>query len=186
MVSYTNIIEQSNSSNDLVTDIFIGFQLSDTTYPEKEDTHEVTLIKGAGNVTEQEILAIVNLVQTVPPGSSFDTATPSDINNDNDLFLVGGRGDNSALVSFLPDVNEITVLINIFSDELPENTEAAQLRLETPTEESQLGVIPPRFEILPEFPTFFIIISDDDRKLIAYVQQILNFLHVKNNVHGIY
>ncbi len=126
----------------------------------------ITLIKGAGNVTEQEILAVVNLVQTVPPGTSFDVATPSDINNDNDLLLVGGLGDNSVLVSFLPDVNEITVSIDIFNDSLPEDTEAAQLTIEAPTEEFTAGVTAPRFEILSEFPNFFIIIQDDDRKFL--------------------
>ena len=127
-----------------------------------ENIYSVTLIKGAGNVTEQEILAVVNLVQTVPPGSSFDIATPSERGFDNDLLLAGGGGDNSVLVFFLPDVNEITVPVDIYGDQLPENTEAAQLRLEASTEEFQLGVAPPRFEILPKFPTFFIIISDND------------------------
>ncbi len=148
------------------TDIFIGFELPDTTYPEWEATYSITLIKGAGNITEQEIFAVVDLVQTVPPGTSFDTATPSDNNNDNDL-LIGRRDDNSVLVSFLPDVNEITVSLTIFGDEQPENTEAAQLTIEAPTVEFELGVTPPRFEILPEFPNFFIIIPDDDRKFLT-------------------
>ncbi len=40
------------------------------------DTHNVTIIKGEGNVTEQTIVVAVNLVQTVPPSSGFDVATP--------------------------------------------------------------------------------------------------------------
>ena len=103
------------------------------------------------------------MVETVPPGSSFDRATPADENNDNDLAFSGGIRDNSVLVSFPPEMNEISLLIDIFDDELPENTEAAQLTIEAPTEENA-GVAPPQFEILPEFSNFFIIISDDDRK----------------------
>ena len=156
----------------MVTDIFIGFQLPDTTFSEEDFTHDVTLIKGAGNVTEQEILAVVKLVETVPPGTSFDTATPSDNNNDNDLVLIGGSVDKSRLVSFLPNENEINVQIDVFSDELPENTEAAQLTIEAPTEEFTDGVTAPRFEILPEFPNFFIIIPDDDRKINYYLLHI--------------
>ncbi len=128
------------------------------TYPEVENSHQVTIIKGAGNVTEQRIAVAVNLVQTVPPGSGFDTATPSDENGDNDLL------DNSVL-AFIPPVDDrITVQVTIFSDELPENTEAAQLTLEAPTDVI-LQDPPPRFELLPEYPTFFIVIIDDDRKL---------------------
>ncbi len=169
----------------MVADIFIGFLLPNATYPEEEATHQVILIKGAGNVTEQEIIVVLNLVQTVPPGTSFDIATPSDINNDHDLLLTGGRGDNSVQVSFQPDVNEITVQINIFGDELLENTEAAQLTLEIPTEKDA-GVAPPRFEILPEFPTFFIIISDDDRKSLDFtvLNDHLN-MHIYYNLYTI-
>ena len=154
-------------SNFMATDIFIGFELPNTTYPEMESNNEVTLIKGAGNVTEQEIFAIVNLVQTVPPGTSFDTATPSEGGFDNDLNF--GRDEDFFIALFPPEVNQITVPLTIFGDELPENTEAAQLTLEIPTEEFQLGVAPPRFEILPEFPSFFIIIPDDDRKLLLWM-----------------
>ncbi len=45
---------------------------------------------------------------------------------------------------------------------MPEVTEAAQLRLSLPTE---TGRIFPRFKTLPQYPTFFIIIEDDDREL---------------------
>ena len=143
----------------LYIEIFIGFQLPNTTYPEVEETHDVTLIKGAGNVTEQEILVVLNLVEAVPPGTSFDTATLADQFNDND-FRVSHR---SVIGFFPPEVNEITVPITIFDDKQPENTEAAQLVLEVPTEEVQLGVSPPYFEFLPQFPSFFIIIQDNDR-----------------------
>ena len=67
--------------------------------------------------------------------------------------------------SFLPDVDEITVQVNIFGDELPENTEAAQLTIEALTENIGNNTTP-RFEILPEFPAFFIVIPDDDRKFL--------------------
>ncbi len=147
----------------LVIDIFIGFQLPDTTYPEVEQDHDVTLIKGEGTVTEQELFVVVKLVQTVPPGSGFDVATPSDELGDNDLSF--GGDEQSKLVSFPPDVNAISVLLTIFGDELPENTEAAQLTLQAPTD--IIGADPPpRFELRPEYPTFFIIIiAADSRKL---------------------
>ncbi len=102
------------------------------------------------------------MVETVPPGSSFDTATPTGV-IDNDLTL--GVNSTSLLAFFPPGEDEISVPVTIFDDTIPENTEAAQLTLEIPTEEFQLGVAPPRFEILPKFPTFFVIIPDDDRKL---------------------
>ncbi len=132
------------------------------TYAEVDDTHNVTIIKGAGNVTEQTIVVAVNLVQTVPPGSVFDTATPSDENGDNDLIV----GQDSSVLAFIPVHDRITVEVTIFSDELPENTEAAQLTLEAPTD--TIGEDPPpRFELLPEYPTFFIVIEDNDRKLLC-------------------
>ncbi len=144
-------------------DIFIGYEIASMTYDEIELTHQVTIIKGAGNVTEQTIVVAVNLVQTAPPGSGFDMATPSDENGDNDLAF----GTNN--LAFIPPGDDrITVPFTIFSDELPENTEAAQLTLEAPTD--TIGQDPPpRFELLPEFPTFFIVIEDDDRKLLCVV-----------------
>ncbi len=149
----------------LSADIFIGYEIASMTYPEVENTHPVTIIKGAGNVTEQTIVVAVNLVQTVPPGSGFDVATPSDENGDNDVLF----GQDSSVLAFIPPGDDrITVPFTIFSDELPENTEAAQLTLEPPTD--TIGEDPPpRFELLPEYPTFFIVIEDDDRKLFCVV-----------------
>ncbi len=132
-------------------------------YAEVDDTHGVTIIKGAGNVTEQTIVVAVNLVQTVPPGSGFDVATSSDENGDNDLL------DSSVLAFIPPGDDRITVPVSVFGDELVENTEAAQLTLEVPTDVIGGEDPPPRFELLPEFPTFLIVIIDDDRKLLCVV-----------------
>lgn len=142
------------------TDIFIGFQLPSATYPEIERNRLITIIKGAGNITEQRIAVAINLVQTTPPGSSFDTATPSMGNADNDLVF----GEN--IVEFIEaNENELNISVTIFDDTEVERTEAAQLTLEVPTDENITRGPPPRFEILPEFPNFFIIIEDNDREL---------------------
>ncbi len=145
----------------MATDVFIGFELPDTTYQEMEADHDVTLIKV--RTTEQVISVVINLVETAPPSSSFAVATPSEINSDNDLSF-GPINSNSVLESFDPDQTRLTVSFTIFDDVIPENTEAAQLALEAPTENLG-GIPPPRFEILTEFPTFFIIIEDNDGKL---------------------
>ncbi len=97
-------------------------------------------------------------METVPPGSGFDVATLSEGGNDND-FNLGPNSVKSLLVLFPPTDNQITVPLTIFGDELPENTEAVQLTLEAPTD--TIGESPPpRFELLPEYPSFFVIITD--------------------------
>ncbi len=55
------------------------------------------------------------------------------------------------------------VAFDIFADELPERTEAAQVRLSLPTD----GMFP-GFETLPQYPEFFIIIEDDDGRFGAF------------------
>ncbi|XP_064387566.1 uncharacterized protein LOC135335869 isoform X2 [Halichondria panicea] len=137
-------------------DIFIGFALPNTTYPEVEADHRIQIIKGEGNVTEQIIRIVVNLFQSAPEG--LGNALPSADGEDNDFsfppFVIESIG---------PEDNEVFINFNIFSDELPEVTEAAQLRLSLPAD----GTFP-RFETLPQYPEFFIIIEDDDRFRIGF------------------
>ena len=141
----------------MYTDIFIGFALPNTTYQEVESDHRVQIIKGAGNVTEQTISFVVNLFQTAPEG--LGTATPSDSTGDNDFSF-----PTSTFLSIAPQENDTFVDgLTIFADNLPEVTEAAQLRLSLPTETGRMF---PGFETLPQYPTFFIIIEDDDRELL--------------------
>ncbi len=121
-----------------------------------EASHAVTIIKGAGNVTEQIITVVINMIETVPPGTSFDTATRIE-------DVAFGTSSTSLVRPIAPDASELTILVTLFEDTEPENTEAAQLTLELPTDIIGGGT-PPRFEILPEFPNFFVIIEDDDRK----------------------
>ena len=142
-------------TNIMYTDIFIGFALPSTTYPEVEADHQIRIIKGAGNVTEQTISFLVNLFQTAPPG--LGTATPLDDKEDNDFFIP------LILLSIEPEENDTFTDVSIFADELPEVTEAAQLRLSLPTD----GVFPV-FKTLPQYPSFFIIIADDDSELLVY------------------
>ena len=139
----------------MYTDIFIGFVLPSTTYPEVESDHQIQIIKGAGNVTEKTISFVVNLFQTAPEG--LGTATPSADREDNDFFI-----PSSSFLSIGPEETETFVTgLTIFADNLPEVTEAAQLRLSLPTD----GMFP-GFETLPQYPEFFIIIEDDDRELL--------------------
>ncbi|XP_064387828.1 uncharacterized protein LOC135336006 [Halichondria panicea] len=129
-------------------DIFIGFALPSTTYPEVESDHQIQIIKGAGNVTEKTISFVV---QTAPEG--LGTATPSTNGEDNDFFI-----PSSSFLSIGPEETETFVTgLTIFADNLPEVTEVAQLRLSLPTD----GMFP-EFETLPQYPEFFIIIEDDD------------------------
>ena len=137
----------------LYTDIFIGFALPNTTYPELEMEYQIQIIKGAGNETEQTISFVVNLFQNTPPG--LGTATPSVGGDDNDFFI-----PSSSLRSIAPGEDNVFVELTIFPDNLLEVREAAQLRLSLPTD----GMFP-RFETLPQYPEFFIIIDDDDREL---------------------
>ena len=98
---------------------------------------------------------MVNLFQTAPPG--LGTATPSADGEDNDFFIQSSR-----FLSIGPEETETFVSgLTIFADNLPEVTEAAQLRLSLPTD----GMFP-GFETLPQYPEFFIIIEDDDRELL--------------------
>ena len=89
--------------------------------------------------------------------------------NDNDLAFGGGH--KCILRSLEPNINEVNVPVTIFSDEQPENTEAAQLTLEAYTEDTG-GVFSSWFYILPENRTFTILIEDDDRMLLACIQLI--------------
>ena len=139
----------------MYTDIFIGFALPNTTYQEtdREIEYQIQIIKGAGNVTEQIISFAVNLFQTAPEG--LGTATPSTDTEDNDFSF-----PSSSLRLISPEEDQIFVELTIFTDDLPEVTEAAQLRLSLPTD----GMFP-GFETLPQYPSFFIIIEDADREL---------------------
>ena len=92
---------------------------------------------------------MVNLFHSAPPGLGH--AIPSAGGEDNDFFL-----PSSSFLSIGPEENDTFVIgLNIFGDNLPEVTEAAQLRLSTSTD----GMFPV-FEILPQYPSFFIIIED--------------------------
>ncbi len=136
-------------------DIFIGFALPSTTYPEIESDHRIQIIKGEGNVTEQTISFVVNLFLTAPEG--LKTATPSDSTGDNDFLF-----PSSAFLSIGPEENDTFVTrLTTFADNLPEVTEAAQLRLSPPPN----GMFP-RIKTLQQYPSFFIIIEDDDRELL--------------------
>ncbi len=149
MVSAYNYI-MYRRVNILYTDIFIGFSLPSTTYPELEADHQIRIIKGAGNITEETISFVVSLFQTAPPG--LGTATPSFGREENDFLF-----PSSTLLSIGTEENDVFVVVTIFADNLPEVTEAAQLRLSLPTD----GIFP-RFKTLPQYPSFFIIIEDDD------------------------
>ncbi|XP_064387763.1 uncharacterized protein LOC135335957 isoform X2 [Halichondria panicea] len=135
-------------------DIFIGFSLPNTTYPEVEADHQIQIIKGAGNVTEQTISFVVNLFQTAPDG--LGNAILSADREDNDFSF-----PSSTLESIEPEENDVFVEVTIFADKLPKVTEAAQLRLSLPTQTDGMF---PGFETLPEYPEFFIIIEDDDQE----------------------
>ncbi len=139
----------------MYTDIFIGFALPNTTYQEVEADHQIQIIKGAGNVTEQTISLVVDLFQTAPPG--LGNAIPSSGVEDNDFYI-----PSSTFLFIRPEENEVFVELTIFWDKLPEVTEAAQLRLSLLTD----GMFP-GFETLPQYPEFFIIIEDDDRELLV-------------------
>ena len=98
---------------------------------------------------------MVNLFQNAPPG--LGTATPSDSTEDNDFSF-----PPSTFLSIAPQENEtFSTQLTIFADNLPEVTEAAQLRLSLPTN----GMFP-RIKTLQQYPSFFIIIEDDDRELL--------------------
>ncbi len=141
----------------LYTGIFIGFALPNTTYLEYTSDHRIQIIKGPRNITEETISFTVSLFQTAPPG--LGNAIPSAGNEDNDFFF-----PSSTLESIGPEEDDVFVDFTIFADELPEVTEAAQLRLSLPTETGRMF---PGFEILPQYPEFFIIIEDDDRELLV-------------------
>ncbi len=120
-----------------------------------EAVYDIKLVKNG--ITEQELYAQINLVEEVPPNSGFDLATRSDYYNDNDFAFGYGHGFIS--VHFLPNENQLSLSIDIFNDYLQENTEAAQLTIDTTTDERNRS---PLVELLPNYPTFFIIIQDND------------------------
>ncbi len=99
---------------------------------------------------------MVNLFQNAPEG--LGNAIPSAGGDDNDFSF-----PSSTLRSIFPEENDVFELITIFADELPEVTEAAQLRLNLPQTDGNF----PRFETLHQYSEFFIIIEDDDRELLV-------------------
>ena len=107
---------------------------------------------------------MVNLFQTAPDG--LGNAIPSDSTGDNDFSF-----PTSTFLSIAPQENETFATdLTIFADNLPEVTEAAQLRLSLPVD----GMFP-GFEILPQYPDFFIIIEDNDRELLyQYIILVMN------------
>ena len=144
------------SLSPLLADIFIGFQIPNETYPEIEMSYSVALIKGFGNITEQDLQVSFNIVQNVPTGSGFQVATLNEASN-NDLEVPPGR--QSFVRDFSRDLDEVSIGIDIQSDELPETTEAIQFIIAIPNDATA-----PVFKMLPEYPTFFIIIEDNDSK----------------------
>ena len=141
----------------LLADIFIGFEIPSRTYPEIEDSYTVSLIKGVGNITEQDLQVVVNIVQNVPTGSNFQVATLNAASN-NDLE-VPPKGFQSFIRDFARDSDQITIGFDILPDELPETTEAIQFTIAIPNDATA-----PVFRTLTEYPTFFIIIEDNDSK----------------------
>ena len=164
-----HMVATSNFSH-LLADIFIGFQIPNGTYPEIEMSHSVSLIKGFGNITEQDLQVVVNILQIVPTGSNFQIATVNAASN-NDLEVVPG-GVQSFVRDFLRDLDEITIEFDILPDELPETTEAILLTIAIPNDETT-----PVFKMLPEYPTFFVIIEDIDGKFkIMYYLKVMYHL----------
>ncbi len=139
----------------MYTDIFIGFSLPNTTYQEFENGYRIRIIKGANNVTEQTIDFVVSLFLTAPEG--LGVATPSADGEDNDFEF-----PSISLLSIEPDENDTFESLTIFEDDLPEVTEAAQLRLSLLTDAEAPG-----FKILRQYPSFFFIIEDDDSELLV-------------------
>ena len=142
----------------LLADIFIGFQVPNGTYPENEMSYSVSLIKGFGNITEQDLQVVVNIVQNVPTGSNFQVATLNAASN-NDLEVLP-RGEQSFVIDFLRDLDQITIPFDILPDELPETTEAIQFTIANFPNDATA----PFFRTLTEYQTFFIIIEDNDSK----------------------
>ncbi len=99
---------------------------------------------------------MVNLFQAAPEG--LGNSIPSANGEDNDFLF-----PSSTLQSIGPEEDDVFVDVTIFADNLPEVTEAAQLRLSLLTD----GMFP-GFNTLPQYPSFFIIIEDDDRELLEY------------------
>ncbi len=97
---------------------------------------------------------MVNLFLTAPEG--LGVATPLSDTEDNDFYF-----PSTSLLSIEPNENDTFADLTIFADDLPEVPEAAQLRLSLPTDTESPG-----FELLPEYPSFFIIIQDDGRELL--------------------
>ncbi len=95
---------------------------------------------------------MVNLALTAPEG--LGVATPSADGEDNDFEFPTTSG-----LSIQPNENDTFADLIIFADDLPEVLEGAQLRLSLPTDTEAPG-----FETLRQYPSFFIIIQDDDRE----------------------
>ncbi len=111
---------------------------------------------------------MVSLFQTAPEG--LGTATPSADGKDNDFFI-----PSSTFQSIGPEEDDVFYAeLTIFADNLPEVTEATQLRLSLPTD----GMFP-MFETLPHYPSFFIIIEDDDREL--FISTVIIIIIFSNN-----
>ena len=163
-----HMVATSNFSP-LLADIFIGFQIPSETYPEIEMSYYVSLIKGFGNITEQDLQVVVNILQIIPTGSNFQVATLNQASG-NDLEVPPGR--QSFIYDFLRDSDEILIGIDILPDELPETTEAIQFTIAIPNDETA-----PVFKTLPEYPTFFVIIEDNDSKFkIMYYLKVMYHL----------
>ena len=163
-----HMVATSNFSP-LLADIFIGFQIPSETYPEIEMSYSVSLIKGFGNITEQDLQVVVNILQIVPTGSNFQVATLNAASG-NDLEVP--PGEQSFIYDFLRDSDEITIPFDILPDELPETTEAIQFIITIPNDATA-----PVFKTLPEYPTFFIIIEDNDSKseIMYYFKSYVSF-----------
>ncbi len=106
---------------------------------------------------------MVSLFLTAPEG--LGVAIPSTNTEDNDFEF-----PSSSLLSIEPDETETFADLTIFGDDLPEATEAAQLRLSLPTDTESPG-----FETLAQYPSFFIIIEDDDSELLLVIQSSDNY-----------
>ena len=176
-------MEQCDSVSTLslivIAAIRIGFELPDYTYMEPmfEETIDTFFVPESGLpvngpiylakennvISEQTFLVVVQVSSSVPPGQSIQPAT---LDADYRLSAPG----TSVVLQFGPVVQRINFLFTLFTDTLPEGTEAF-LASSAPADMTQL----PDGRTVP-VPTFlnpinllaesFVIIEDDDREFL--------------------
>ena len=120
-----------------------------------EGSGPVNLVKQDGVVSEQTFVVVVQVTNSVPPGTNFQPATFGED------YSVGSSITMSESLQFQNDDQKINVPLTLFADNIVEGTEAF-LMTSAPGDLGTTVVVPQYISPTTLSTDAFVIIEDDD------------------------